>query len=190
MSDLVDSYTFNNLGRIGSDLTHSSQHAVHNTRFANHLLADYTSETISDGHITFASKFPTMNITGTAHGTGLNGNIIDNNSELTLNTKQNRPLEKLQLNPRPFATIPYLGRGSVDPVLETQLIQGENSNEKKSISTIMEQSFSDLSTQPVTDKMKDRVTSAKFNVEEAALDGWVRGGVSTRELTSHTKYNK
>ena len=67
------------------------------------------------------------------------------------------------------------------------MLQGENSNEKKSISTIMEQSFADLSTQPVTMKMKNRVTDPKFNVEEAALDGWVRGGMHTREMNTNYK---
>tara|TARA_B100000282_G_C31703195_1_gene477328 strand:+ start:394 stop:966 length:573 start_codon:yes stop_codon:yes gene_type:complete len=190
MSNLVNSYTFNNLGRMGDDLTTKSQHAVHNTRFANHMLADFNSQTISDGHIKFSSQFPTMNVSGTVHGTGLNSAIIDNSSELSLNVVQDRPLEKLQLNPRPFLTVPYLGRGSVDPTLESQLLQGENSNEKKSISTIMEQSFSDLSTQPVTGKMKERVVNPKYNVEEAALDGWVRGGAATRELARNNKYSK
>ena len=46
MSDLVNSYTFNNLGRMGNELTHKSQHSVHNTRFANHMLADFNSSTI------------------------------------------------------------------------------------------------------------------------------------------------
>ena len=38
--------------------------------------------------------------------------------------------------------------------------------------------------------MQNRVTNAKFNVEEAALDGWVRGGTATRELSRNTKYDK
>ena len=190
MSDLVNSYTFNNLGRMGNELTHKSQHSVHNTRFANHMLADFNSSTISDGHINFASQFPTMNVSGTAHGSGLNGRIIDNSSELSHNVVHDKPYEKLQLNPRPYLTVPYLGRGSVDPTLESQLMQGENSNEKKSISTIMEDSFADLRTQPVTSKMQNRVTNAKFNVEEAALDGWVRGGANTRHMNADGRMKK
>ena len=187
MSNLVDSYTFNNLGRMGTDLTHKSQDAVHNTRFANHMLAEYSSSNASDSHVKFASKFPTMNFFGNVHGPGLNANIVDDNSELTVNQTQTRELEKLQLIHRPFATVPYLGRGSVDPILETQMLQGENSNEKKSISTVMEQSFSDLATQPITSRMKNRVQNPQFNVEEAALDGWVRGGMGTREMNTNYK---
>ena len=51
----------------------------------------------------------------------------------------------------------------------------------------MEQSFADLSTQPVTMKMKNRVNDPKYNVEEAALDGWVRGGMHTREMNTNYK---
>tara|TARA_B100000925_G_scaffold201562_1_gene152783 strand:- start:1656 stop:2210 length:555 start_codon:yes stop_codon:yes gene_type:complete len=183
----MSAYTFNNLGRTGNDLTHKSQDAVHNTRFANHMLAEYNSDILSNSHLTFASQFPTMNFYGNVHGSGLNRNVVDDHSELTINSEQTRELEKLQLIQRPFATIPYLGRGSVDPVLETQLIQGENSNEKKSLSTIMDKSFTDLSTQPITGRMKQRVQNPRFNVEEAALDGWVRGGAPTRELPTNYK---
>jgi hypothetical protein len=51
----------------------------------------------------------------------------------------------------------------------------------------MEQSFADLATQPVTGRMKKRVQNPQYNVEEAALDGWVRGGMSTRELSTNYK---
>src|SRR6056300_1570027 len=97
MSNLVDSYTFNNLGRMGNDLTHKSQDAVHNTRFANHMLSEYTSSNASNSHVQFASQFPTVNFYGNVHGSGLNGNIVDDNSELTINKTQTRELEKLQL---------------------------------------------------------------------------------------------
>ena len=51
----------------------------------------------------------------------------------------------------------------------------------------MEKSFTDLSTQPITGRMKQRVQNPRFNVEEAALDGWVRGGAPTRELPTNYK---
>ena len=31
--------------------------------------------------------------------------------------------------------------------------------------------------------MKERVTDPSHTVEEAALDGWIRGGASTREMS-------
>ena len=38
-------------------------------------------------------------------------------------------------------TVPYLGRGSCDPTIESQLLQGETVRGKKSVSTVMELSL-------------------------------------------------
>jgi hypothetical protein len=56
--------------------------------------------------------------------------------------------------------------------------------DKKSTSTIMDKSFSQYALYPTDKKMEDRVNNAANYVEEAALDGWVRGGMSTREMST------
>jgi hypothetical protein len=58
-------------------------------------------------------------------------------------------------------------------------------SDKKSVSTIMDKSFSNYALYPTDKKMEDRVTNAANNVEEAALDGWVRGGMTTREMSNN-----
>jgi hypothetical protein len=102
---------------------------------------------------------------------------------LLINPDNERPLEKLQLNQRPFSTVPYLGRGSCDSSIESQLLQGENVNDKKSVSTIMDKSFLSYTMYPVDSKMQEHVSNPKYTVEESALNGWVRGGSSSREIT-------
>lgn len=176
----LSSYTFNNMGRIGSDATDQSQKNVYNTRFANYTLSNFTSETLSDSHVNFAVQQPTMTFFGLAHGDGLSANSVDVDSNLMLKAGQERPLEKLQLFERPFLTVPYLGRGSADPSLESQLQQGELVSDKKSVSTIMEKSFAPYSLYPMDSKMENYVKDPKNTVQEAALDGWTRGGASTR----------
>ena len=118
---------------------------------------------------------------------------IDNESNLIIKAEQQRPFEKLQLFQRPFSTVPYLGRGSVDPNLESQLRLGEAVTDRKSTSTIMDKSFNEYSLQPTDDKMENYVSDPSNTVEEAALDGWVRGGMTTREMTvdeAVQKYNR
>ena len=85
---------------------------------------------------------------------------------------------------RPFATVPYLGRGSCDPAMESQLQHGEVVAGKKSVSTIMDKSFSQYQLYPTDAKMEERVNDASHTVEEAALDGWVRGGMASREMSN------
>ena len=75
---------------------------------------------------------------------------------------------------------PYLGKGSVDPVLELQLKEGELFTDKKSTSTIMSQSFMGYTMYPTSKEMEERVNDTRHSVEESALKGWVRGGIDTR----------
>tara|TARA_B100000123_G_scaffold270440_1_gene248294 strand:+ start:2201 stop:2794 length:594 start_codon:yes stop_codon:yes gene_type:complete len=177
-------YTFNNEDRIGSDSTDQTQDNVSNIKYANHILTDHFSKVLSDDHVNFAVQHPTLSFNGLTNGNGLKGHLVDNESNLLLKVEQDRALEKLQLFERPFRTIPYLGRGSVDPGLESQLQQGEMATDKKSVSTVMEKSFADYSLYPTDDKMEDRVKDASNTVEEAALDGWIRGGAATREMSA------
>ena len=181
------SYTFHNTDRIGADVTDQSQRNSANTSAANYMLADSFSKNISNSHVNFAVKQPSVNFSAIANGAGLNGGVVDNESNLMLKTEQQRPLEKLQLFSRPFATVPYLGRGSCDPSVESRLLQGEWASDRKSVSTIMDKSFSAYSLYPTDNQMEERVKDATHTVEEAALEGWVRGGAPTRELNTENK---
>jgi len=181
----ISSYNFNNMARIGLDSTDQTQKTMQNTRFANYTLSSFFSQNLADDHVQFAIQQPTMTFTGMAYGTGLNGSVVDVDSMLMLKKENERPLERLQLFERPFLTVPYLGRGSCDPTLESQLQQGELVSDKKSVSTIMEKSFAKYALYPTDSKMEERVKNPANTVEEAALNGWVRGGMSTREMSTN-----
>lgn len=144
------------------------------------MMTSYFSESLTDDTINFASQQPTVNIYGLVGGNGLNGHIIDIDSDLIINVGKERPLEKLQLMPRPFLTIPFLGKGSCDPNIESRLQQGENIYEKKSVSTIMDKNFTPYMTLYPTKAQEDRRNDPKHQIEESALDGWTRGGAFTR----------
>ena len=152
-----------------------------NKKFANYMMTSYFSESLTDDTINFVSQQPTININGLAvGGKGLNSHLIDADSDLIINVGQERSLEKLQLMPRPFLTIPFLGKGSCDPNIESQLQQGENIYEKKSVSTIMDKNFTPYMTLYPTKAQEDRRNDPKHQIEESALDGWTRGGAFTR----------
>jgi len=179
----IGSYNFNNLGSTSYDTTDQTQQNVYNTRFANYTLSNYFSDKVSDDHVKFATQQPTVMFNSTFLGKGLASTAVEVDSSLWINEEQNqRSLEKLVLVPRPFLTIPYLGRGSCDPTVETQLLYGEPVSEKKSVSTIMEQSFTDYSMLILDDHMTERVSNPTFTIEENS--GWTRGGTSTREMST------
>ena len=166
------SYMFNNMGRIGFDYTDNTQKNMYNTRMANYTLSNFFNDAVSDSHVKFATMQPSVTFNSVNGGSGVGGGVVDYESLLQLNVEQERPLERLHLETRPFLTIPYLGRGSVDPAIESQLQIGERASDKKSVSTIMETSFDKYIYSPTEPGVN--------NVEEIALDGWVRGGANTR----------
>jgi hypothetical protein len=168
------------MNRIGYDKTDSTQKTIQNTRFANYMLSSYFNESITEKEIHFVSQQPTMLLNGNANGHGLNGNIVEQDSYLTIKTEQERPLEKLQLFQRPFTTVPYLGRGSCDPVLEAQLLQGETVADKKSVSTIMDKSFMGYSLYPTDNEMKERVSNGNYNFDVV--------GIPTRDITDDPNF--
>lgn len=160
------SFMFNHLGRISNDDNDKSQRNIYNTRFVDYTLSEYFSDNSRD-HVQFATQSPTM-MFGQPY---VPSSVIDDNTEL-LHSKHIRSAAKLNLEPRPFLTVPYIGRGSADPTIESKLQQGESSNDRKSVSTIMEKSFSQYTSYPYEVEIPD--------IQEYALDGWVRGGANTR----------
>lgn len=192
MSSTYDSnFSFNNMARIGSDSVDSSQKNLTNTRFSSYILENYyTNGNSMDTQVQFASAQPTMTTTGLSSGGGLSGNVIDQDSELMLNTEQQRSYAKLGLVQRPFLTVPYLGRGSCDPVMESKLQQGELELLKKSTGNMTEVSVIDYESYPIMDSIKRSVTNPKYLVEESAMDGWIRGGIDTRDAENNSAFNK
>jgi hypothetical protein len=66
-------------------------------------------------------------------------------------------------------------------VLESQLKQGDIVTNKKSVSTVSEQSYMNNQMYPLIDSIKEKITNPKYLVQEAALDGWTRGGSNSRK---------
>lgn len=180
----INNYFFDNLGRIGADATDNAQRTVSNTKFANYMLSNYQGDILSDSHVNFATQQPTIMFSGVTHGKGLSGTAVEIDSELLIKSEKERPLEKLQLMQRPFLTVPYLGRGACNPTLESQLQQGEIVSDKKSVNTISEKTFSQYTIYPSDDKMAQHASNPAHTIEEYALDGWIRGGMSSREMSN------
>jgi hypothetical protein len=185
----TSNYTFNKLDRISDDVTDNTQRNLQNSRFANYSLSSFFSESITENDLKFAIQQPTMTLNGQVNGKGLNGHLIDFDSMLNINKEQERPLDKLNLNQRQFLTVPFLGRGSCDTEVESQLQQGETITEKKSVSTIMDKSFMNYTMYPTDKNMIEKVNDSRFTVQESALDGWIRGGKTTRDLNDKMNNN-
>ncbi len=180
------SYAFFQQGRQDSDPADMTQRNIDNTKYSSYTLYGGTD---SRNYVQFATQQPGMIPSGVAHGRGLSGLSVDFDSALLHGATDERNRDgRTQLHQRPFATVPYLGRGAPNPVIESQLQQGENVHGLKSVSTIMEQSFMGYSMYPTDANMRDKVNDPKHTIEEYAQTGWQRGGIDTRITTDDLRY--
>tara|TARA_Y100000591_G_scaffold303527_1_gene299481 strand:- start:39 stop:611 length:573 start_codon:yes stop_codon:yes gene_type:complete len=180
-------YTFDNLSRIGNDTCSLDQRNIQNFHSSNYQVENYAPFCPMTNAIDFATKQPNINYKG-SYQVGINGCNIDENSELKY-TKVTKPACKISLQERPYLTVPYLGRGKVDPVLERQIRIGDRELNKKSLNPTSEINLSDKQNYPLISDLKQTLSDPKHYIEEAASSNWVRGGMSSREFCKKLNNN-
>ena len=181
-------YTFNQKTRIGEGACGISQKNVENARSANHILDNLWPECPMTKAIDFATSQPDINYTG-SHQLGMGGCNVDASSDLEgLGRGLMHPKCRISLQQRPFATVPYLGRGKSDAVLESRLQQGAMGTSRKSVVPASEMTY-ETST-PLLPSLRATVANPANLVEGVAADGWIRGGVPSRELVRDEQHAK
>ena len=180
------SYTFDSPSRIGLDDCNKSQTDIQNIASCNYTTQNFfASDCTMKNPIELATTQPGIMYNG-GYNVGAGGCNIDTNSLLQIGTIQTNPKSRIDLFQRPFATVPYLGRGSVNPVMEAQIQQGEQLVNKRSVNNLSEKSYIKYHQTPLLPAVKERMNTSK--IETDAADGWVRGGVPSRELTRDGDY--
>lgn len=179
----VSDFTFNNMARIGNDDCCIDQNSIQNAASCSYTLQNYFSNdcTMKNARA-LATTQPCVNYSGTM-GSDICGSNIDASSKLLIGGIQTHPRSRIDLFGRPFATVPYLGRGSVDPLLEAQIQQGETVTSKRTVTRLTEKSHLKYHTTPLIPEVKQNIQNPSLMIESVASDGWIRGGVASRELT-------
>jgi hypothetical protein len=184
----VSSYTFNNMSRIGLDQCYLSQTEIQNISSGNYITQNYfASDCTMKNPIDLATSQPGINYNG-GYNTAAGGCNVMDSSKLLIGTIQTHPKCHIDLFQRPFATVPYLGRGSVNPVVESQIQQGEQIVNKRSVNTLSEKSYIKYHQTPLLPAVQEKINNSSNQIESDATEGWVRGGVPSRELTRDADY--
>jgi len=184
----VSSYTFDNMSRIGLDECNKSQTDIQNIASCNYTTQNYfASDCSMKKPIDLATTQPGIMYNG-GYNVGAGGCNINESSNLQIGTIQTHPKCRIDLFHRPFATVPFLGRGSVNPVIESQIQQGETLVNKRSVNKLSEKSYIRYSQTPLLPSVKERFSNPANSIEGVASEGWIRGGVPSRELTRDTDY--
>ena len=184
----VSNYTFQNMSRLGLDDCNKTQTDLQNTSSSNYTLQNYfASDCSMKNPIALATTQPGIMYKG-GYNSGSGGCNINESSKLLIGTIQTHPKCRIDLFHRPFATVPFLGRGAVNPIIESQIQQGELNVNKRSINNLSEKSYIKYHQTPLLPAVKERLTNPANSVESVASEGWVRGGVPSRELTRDVDY--
>jgi len=184
---------FHQLTGLGSDGDYIDQQSIQDMSACNYTLQNYF---LGDAGMSkakeMATRQPFVMYSGT-RGMEMGGANVDQNSRLLLGTIQTHPKCRIDLFQRPFATVPYLGRGSVNPAIEYEILQGESSTNRRSQSYLMDKDYTqyhtiplipdlDLNTKMAYGKGSASLQDTKHLVESSADKNWVRGGIPSREL--------
>jgi hypothetical protein len=177
------SHPFLNISRIGEDHCYVDQKQIQNAAECSYMLQNYfTKDCDMSNAKELATMQPGINFVG---GYGI-GCKVEDNSRLLLGSIQTHPKCHINLFQRPFVTVPLLARGYGNPVMESQLQQGQTGSNKRSITGLAEKRM--FRNQYLVPEVKDKITNPKYLVEEAASPDWIRGGIPSRELTKDTTY--
>ena len=179
----ASSYMFDSISRIGNDNCYIDQRSIQNAEFSNYMLQNYfASDCSMKNPISLATTQPGVFYNG-GYNVGAGGCNINDSSKLLIGSIQTNPRCRIDLFQRPFATVPFLGRGSVNPIVESQIQQGELNINKRSVTNLGEKSYIKYHQTPLLPSIKNKMTNPANCVEGVASEGWIRGGVPSRELT-------
>ena len=179
----VSDFTFNGMSRIGNDSSCIDINSLQNSQACSYTLQNFFAQDCSMKNVkTLAVSQPGINFSG-GFGMGQGGCNVDDSSKLLIGGIQTNPKSRIDLFGRPFATVPFLGRGSVDPILESQIQQGEAITNKRSVTRLTEKSYLKYHTTPLIQEVKQNIQNPSLMIEGMASEGWIRGGVPSRELT-------
>jgi hypothetical protein len=184
----IFNYTFDNPSRIGLDNCCVDQETIQDIAACNYMTQNFFASDCTMNNVkSLATAQPGIMYNG-GYNSGAGGCNIDANSKLMIGTIQTHPKCRIDLFQRPFATVPYLGRGSVNPIVESQIQQGEQLVNKRSVNNLSEKSYIKYHHTPLLPAIKTKIENSNTKIENDAADGWIRGGVPSRELTRDTEY--
>ncbi len=113
-------------------------------------------------------------------GFGFNNGKIDDDSKLRTNqVQEGRQKCPLHVQSRPFATVPYMGRGRLNPDVESGLIYSEFARVERPCGTVTE-TFLDGQFVPLVPHLAKHIQNPANLIPEDASQGWLRGGIPSR----------
>lgn len=113
--------------------------------------------------------------------------VVDDSTKLRIGASRKFPKCPNQLFTRPYKTVPYMGRGPGNMVMESQITPGEDTSAKRSCNTLSGISIPHYFT-PLVPHLDYNVQNPEHIVEEVVDEGWIRGGANSRLIVRDVDY--
>ena len=122
-------------------------------------------------------------------GYGINGCTVDGDSRLRIGNVESRPKPCQQLFTRPYATVPYMGRGSGNSEVESFLKSSKQTHQQGSVSTLENQvrTYNNHVT-PLVENLQQQVQNTINLIPYDNDKTWVRGGIPSRQIVKDLDY--
>jgi hypothetical protein len=113
--------------------------------------------------------------------------VVDDSTKLRIGASRKFPKCPNQLFTRPYKTVPYMGRGPGNMVMESQITPGEDTSARRSCNTLSGISIPHYFT-PLVPHLDYNVQNPEHIIEEVVDEGWIRGGANSRLIVRDVDY--
>lgn len=120
-------------------------------------------------------------------GFGISECNVNKDSMLRVGKTKKFPKCPDQLFTRPFATMPYMGRGSGDSYVESELQTGNYYANKRQCNVLSGVTIDNFFL-PMVKNLKDNIQNPMNIIQEDNNAKWVRGGIPTRDIVKDIDY--
>ena len=183
----VKQLNLNNLTRLRDDNCYNNTRDIQNMSAIDYLIKPFKDCACPSQNVQqIAINEPTITYRDGYGWTGPDGCNIDADSAVRNSQNLTNMRYIQQLYTRPYPTVPYMGRGTVNAELENILITGEDTSQKKQCNTLSGINIDRFV--PLVDCLQKNIQNPIHLVEEVARKDWVRGGVPSRDIVRNTDY--
>lgn len=149
-------------------------------RISNH----YQCECLAPDMVKTATNLPSVFF---KNGHDVGSCVINDSTSLRIGKTRKFPKCPNQLFARPYTTVPYMGRGAGNMVVESEIQPGEDTRLKRGCNSLSGVFIPHQFT-PLVDNLSDTVQNPNHIVQEHVDEGWIRGGSNSRLIVRDVDY--
>ena len=157
---------------------------INQSRGSNEYVMTNHNQNNLDNLIEMATCNPTINF---KDGKGTNIRDINADTNATFSKVKYERKHQKQLFERPFATMPYIGKG-VHKVNDESFLMAQEATRQSRPCGSLAGAFLENQFTPLVPSLRDTVQNIKFIIPEESKVDWVRGGMSSRNIVKDIDY--